>query len=134
MADSSPDQTTHQRVRREAGGLWNRLRDAWRNRRWFRWLGYLVALLLIAYGLLWVTVARNLPSADKLLDYQPPLPTMVRGINGEIVYSYARERRVQLRFVDFPRPVYNAFLAAEDKTIWSHGGVDYQGLAGAVID
>ena len=134
MADSSPDQTTHQRVRREAGGLWNRLRDAWRNRRWFRWLGYLVALLLIAYGLLWVTVARNLPSADKLLDYQPPLPTMVRGINGEIVYSYARERRVQLRFVDFPRPVYNAFLAAEDKTFWSHGGVDYPGLAGAVID
>ncbi len=77
---------------------------------------------------------RTLPSADSLLDYQPPLPTMVRGVDGEIVYSYARERRVQLRFADFPRPLYNAFLAAEDKTFWSHGGVDYPGLAGAMVD
>jgi penicillin-binding protein 1A len=59
---------------------------------------------------------------------------MVRGVDGQIVYSYARERRVQLRFVDFPKPLINAFLSAEDKTFWTHGGVDYPGLAGAVID
>jgi penicillin-binding protein 1A len=33
--------------------------------------------------------------------------------------SYARERRVQLRFVDFPEPLINAFLSAEDKTFWT---------------
>ena len=59
---------------------------------------------------------------------------MVRGVNGEIVYSYARERRVQLRFVDFPKPVIDAFLSAEDKNFFSHGGVDYTGLAGAMVD
>jgi penicillin-binding protein 1A len=59
---------------------------------------------------------------------------MVRGVNGEIVYSYAREKRVQLRFVDFPKPLINAYLSAEDKTFWTHGGVDYTGLAGAVVD
>ncbi|MES2301568.1 MAG: transglycosylase domain-containing protein, partial [Pseudomonadota bacterium] len=85
-------------------------------------------------GVVWLTVARGLPSADKLLTYQPPLPTMVRGYDGEIVSSYARERRVQLRFVDFPEPMINAFLSAEDKTFWTHGGIDYLGLAGAVID
>ncbi len=58
----------------------------------------------------------------------------MRGIDGRIVYSYARERRVQLRFVDFPVPMVNAFLAAEDKSFWTHGGVDYTGLAGAVVD
>ena len=84
--------------------------------------------------LVWLTVTRNLPSAEKLLDYQPPLPTMVRGIDGNIVSSYARERRVQLRFVDFPKPLINAYLSAEDKTFWSHGGVDYTGLAGAMVD
>jgi penicillin-binding protein 1A len=82
----------------------------------------------------WIVLTRNLPSADKLLDYQPPLPTMVRGIDGEIVYSYARERRVQLTFDDFPKPMINAFRAAEDKTFWTHGGVDYTGLLGAVVD
>lgn len=55
-------------------------------------------------------------------------------MDGEIVHSYARERRVQLRFVDFPRPLLNAFLSAEDKTFWTHGGVDIGGLAGAVVD
>ena len=41
---------------------------------------------------------------------------------------------MQLRFVDFPKPMVNAFLSAEDKTFWTHGGVDYTGLAGAVLD
>ena len=68
-------------------------------RRWSRWLAIAVLVMALLYGVLWVTVIRSLPSADKLLTYQPPLPTMVRGNDGEIVSSYARERRVQLRFV-----------------------------------
>jgi penicillin-binding protein 1A len=70
--------------------------------KWLRRAGYLAAFLVACYGVVWVAVIRNLPSADKLLTYQPPLPTMVRGSDGAIIYSYARERRVQLRFVDFP--------------------------------
>ncbi|MFN5902851.1 MAG: penicillin-binding protein 1A [Novosphingobium sp.] len=131
------------RIRREAGGLLTRLREHplavqfganWRSSKRFRTFGYAIGGLLLLYFVLWVSVLRNLPSADRLLSYQPPLPTMVRGVNGEIVYSYARERRVQLRFVDFPEPLINAYLSAEDKTFWSHGGIDYTGFAGAVID
>jgi penicillin-binding protein 1A len=109
-------------------------REMWATRRWFRLGGYALAAIVAFNIVLWVTVTRNLPSADSLLTYQPPLPTMVRGNNGEIVYSYARERRVQLRFVDFPKPLINAYLSAEDKTFWRHGGVDYPGFFGAVID
>ena len=121
------------RIRRDSGVIgW--LRNAWRTKRWFRWLvlasgGFLLALLVF-----WFILTRDLPDADKLLDYQPPLPTVVRGIEGEIVYSYARERRVQLQFEDLPEPLINAFLSAEDKTFWSHGGVDFTGLIGAVAD
>jgi len=122
------------RIRRDAGGFFHRIGKAWQSRPWFRHLTYIGLALLAAFGVFWAILTKDLPSADKLLDYQPPLPTMVRGIDGEIVHSYARERRVQLRFVDFPRPMINAFLAAEDKTFWSHGGVDYTGLAGAVVD
>ncbi len=142
MADETVPESTPQgdgeslryRVRREAGGAMASFKRSWREKRWFRFVGYLLVAWLVIYLLLWVTVLRTLPSADRLLTYQPPLPTMVRGVNGEIVYSYARDRRVQLRFVDFPKPVTNAFLAAEDKTFWSHGGVDYPGLVGAVFD
>ncbi len=134
MAETSEPDNTHFRVRRNASGLLAAFRDNWRDKRWFRIAGYGIALVLMLFFLLWLMVLRNLPSADKLINYQPPLPTMVRGIEGQIVYSYARERRVQLRFVDFPKPMVNAFLAAEDKTFWTHGGVDYTGLAGAVVD
>lgn len=140
--DDAPE-SVHLRIRREAGGAltWLRehsvshwLRARWQDSKWFRIGGYALGAILAFNLLLWATVTRNLPSAEGLLTYQPPLPTMVRGINGEIVYSYARERRVQLRFVDLPKPLINAYLSAEDKTFWTHGGVDYTGLAGAVID
>ena len=136
MSDSaSPEnETANYRIRREAGGALAALRGAWRERRWLRRIGYALGAVVLMFVGLWFFVARDLPSADKLLDYQPPLPTIVRGIDGQIVYSYARERRVQLRFVDFPKQLTDVFLAAEDKTFWSHGGVDYPGLIGAVID
>jgi penicillin-binding protein 1A len=38
------------------------------------------------------------------------------------------------KLLDYPKPLINAYLAAEDKTFWTHSGVDYTGLAGAVID
>lgn len=136
MADnaSSDGENLNYRIRREASGAWGWLRGNWREKRWVRWLGYAGGGFLAIFAAAWLLVARDLPSADKLLDYQPPLPTIVRGIDGQIVYSYARERRVQLRFVDFPKQLTDSFLAAEDKTFWTHGGVDYPGLIGAVID
>jgi len=138
MADELPQQDQHLRLRRQASGLWHQSRarfsELWRTDRRFRIAGSLLGLFVGLYLLIWVTVGRNLPSADTLLTYQPPLPTMVRGVNGEVVYSYARERRVQLRFVDFPKPVINAFLSAEDKSFWTHGGIDYLGFVSAVAD
>ncbi|MGH6786140.1 MAG: penicillin-binding protein 1A [Novosphingobium sp.] len=143
MADEPASESIRLRIRREAGGLrewataqpaWHWFRENWAAKRWFRLAGYALGALAALYLLVWVTIARNLPDADSLLTYQPPLPTMVRGADGGIVYSYARERRVQLRYVDFPKRLQNAYIAAEDKTFWSHGGVDYPGFAGAVID
>ena len=136
MADAASNLpgTVRYRIRRFAGGSAEWIHRNWTTSRRFRLTGYVLGGLLLAILAFWFVLTRNLPSADKLLDYQPPLPTMVRGIDGEIVYSYARERRVQLTFDDFPRPMINAFLAAEDKTFWTHGGVDYTGLLGAVAD
>jgi penicillin-binding protein 1A len=130
MAADASDNRLSYRIRRNAGGL----AAFWRGHLWFRLCGYVLGALLVIYFLIWVTVARNLPSADKLIDYQPPLPTMVRGADGGIVYSYARERRVQLRYVDFPKTLIDAYLSAEDKNFFTHGGVDFGGLAEAVLD
>jgi hypothetical protein len=37
------------------------------------------------------------------------------------VQTFARERRVQLSYEEFPRNLVNSFLAAEDRTFFSHG-------------
>ncbi len=132
-ADPDAGDVTY-RIRREGGGVFRSAGAAWKRRPWLRRFAYVCLAGLLGLGVFWVILTKDLPSTDKLADYQPPLPTMVRGIDGQIVYSYARERRVQLRFVDFPRPLIDAYLAAEDKTFWTHGGVDYTGLAGAVVD
>ncbi len=134
MAETTEPDNLRYRVRRDASGILTTIRDNWRSNRKVRLVGFGLGGLVLIYFLVWTLVLSSLPSADKLLSYQPPLPSMVRGVDGQIVYSYARERRVQLRYVDFPKQLVNAFLAAEDKTFWTHGGVDYPGLAGAVID
>ena len=110
------------------------LRENWSESRKVRIVTYLVGIFLALLVLAWSALARNLPEASTLLEYETPLPTVVRGIDGEIVHSYARERRVQLQYVDFPQPLIEAFLSAEDKTFFTHGGVDLTGTANAVFD
>ena len=110
------------------------MRANWHGSRRLRVATYLAGIGLILLVLAWASLARNLPEADSLLEYETPLPTVVRGVDGEIVHSYARERRVQLQYVDFPQPMIQAFLSAEDKTFFSHSGVDFTGTLNAVVD
>ncbi len=92
--------------------------------------GRLVCLFAFVLG----AVRPQLPDAEALIEYESPLPTVVRDINGEPFHSYARERRVQLEYADFPRLLVRSYLAAEDKTFFSHGGIDYPGIASAIFD
>ena len=121
------------KIKREAGGAWETVRQ-WRKKRWVRWLMALALLAIIGWLLIWVIFARNLPSVDTLKTYEPPLPTSVRSIDGTPVHSYARERRVQLSYEEYPKQLVNAFLAAEDRTFFEHGGLDYPGIISAAIN
>ena len=134
MVDTSVLQDFRYRIRREASGALNWFKRRWSESRCFRRGMILLGVALAGWILLWALLAKDLPDAKTLLEYEPPLPTVVRGSDGEIVHSYARERRVQLQYADFPRTLIEAYLAAEDKTFFSHGGIDAGGLFGAVVD
>ena len=103
-------------------------------RRWVRLLAWGGVAAYVGFILVWLLFATGLPSSEKLMAYQPPLPTSVRGYDGNPIGTYARERRVELDFSEYPPLVVNAFISAEDKTFFSHGGIDYPGLIGAVFD
>ena len=112
-------------------------RDQVRHLRQFRvwrWTGYVLWSAALFWLLMWFFFARGLPSADALLSYQPPLPTNVRGYDGEPIADFARERRVQLSYDEYPPMLVHAFISAEDKSFFSHPGIDIGGLAGAVWD
>ena len=122
------------RVNRDIGGAIAWFRARWAESRLFRLAASAFGLFLALWIALFVWLASDLPEAEALLTYETPLPTVVRGVDGEIVHSYARERRVQLQYADFPQKLIEAYLAAEDKTFFSHGGVDFLGTANAVFD
>ncbi|MEO5772493.1 MAG: PBP1A family penicillin-binding protein [Sphingomicrobium sp.] len=92
----------------------------------------LAGLLVVSAA--WAYFASTIPSSEKLLALQLPLPTNVRGYDGNPVQTFARERRVELAYDEYPPLVVHAFISAEDKTFFRHGGIDYPGLVGAVFD
>ena len=104
----------------------------WAN-RWGKLGAILIGAALVAVAIIWLVFARNLPDARSLLAYEPPLPTNVRACDGAPIQSYARERRVELAYDEFPPLLVKAYMAAEDKTFFSHGGVDYPGIIRAVF-
>ena len=108
--------------------------DPWFERRWVRRLSWAGVAAFIIGSIVFVWFATGLPSSEKLLAYQPPLPSNVRGYDGNPVQTFARERRVELAFDEYPPLVVNAFISAEDKTFFSHGGLDYPGLTKAVFN
>jgi penicillin-binding protein 1A len=108
--------------------------DPWWERVWLRRAAWAGLAMFTLFAAVWLYFATGLPSSDKLLAYEPPLPTNVRGNDGDPVQTFARERRVELSYDEFPPMVVQAYISAEDKTFFSHGGIDYTGLIGAVFD
>ena len=103
-------------------------------RRPVRYAAYALFAAFLIFAATWVWFSAGLPSSEKLMAYQSALPTNVRGYDGDPIGTFARERRVELAYDEYPPLVVHAFLSAEDKTFFSHGGIDYPGLAGAVFD
>ena len=130
--DAAPTSGLRLRLTR-GGGFVGWLRRMWQ-RRWFRWSGITVGSGLLVAIIGWFVISAGLPDAEQLVEYQPQLPTIVRDTHGDPTHSFARERRVQLDYEEFPPLLVRAFLAAEDRTFFEHGGVDYPGIFGAVVD
>jgi penicillin-binding protein 1A len=105
---------------------------------WLRFFGFLFAAGTIVFivgiagvaGLLW-HYSKDLPDYTQLRDYEPPVMTRVHASDGSLVAEYAKERRLYIPIQAVPKQVINAFLAAEDKNFYEHGGLDFTGIARA---
>ena len=105
--------------------------------RFFGWIfavGTVVFLVAVAgaAGMFW-HFSKDLPDYSTLQAYEPPVMTRVHASNGALLAEYARERRLFLPIQAVPKLVKNAFIAAEDKSFYEHGGLDFQGIARATL-
>jgi penicillin-binding protein 1A len=105
-----------------------------------RFFGFLfsVGTILFLVGVAGVAVllwhfSKDLPDYSQLQDYEPPVMTRVHAADGSLVAEYARERRLYLPIQAVPKRVINAFISAEDKNFYEHGGLDFNGIARAAV-
>ena len=105
-----------------------------------RFFGFLftAGTILFLVGVAGVAVAmwhfsKDLPDYSQLQDYEPPVMTRVHATDGSLVAEYATQRRLYIPIQAVPKMVINAFLAAEDKNFYEHGGLDFAGIARAGI-
>src|SRR5688572_12154755 len=107
-------------------------------RHLLRFCGFLFAAGTIVFlvgvgtaaGLLW-HYSKDLPDYSQLQDYEPPVMTRVHASDGALLAEYARERRLYIPIQAVPKMVINAFIAAEDKSFYEHGGLDFSAISRA---
>src|SRR5438045_7267192 len=92
---------------------------------------FLVGVAGVA-GAIW-HFSKDLLDYSQLQDYEPPVMTRVHASDGALLGVYSKERRLYLPIQAVPKLVINAFLSAEDKNFYEHGGIDYSGMARAAL-
>ncbi len=74
----------------------------------------------------------SIPDKD-LASYRPATATRVFAWDGTLIGEYSDQRRVYVPYDQMPPQLVNAFLAAEDRNFFHHGGVDVSGLGRAMF-
>ena len=81
-------------------------------------------------GLLFV-YSNDLPQIRALEDFRPNVVTELYADDGQIVGSFALQRRILLTYEQIPPVLKDAILTTEDQHFDEHWGVDFTRVAGA---
>jgi len=92
---------------------------------------FVVAAAGAAY-ILWM-FSQDLPDYEALANYQPKVLSRFHANDGRLIAEYAREERLYVPIETVPERVVSAFLSAEDKNFYDHGGIDIPSIVRATI-
>ena len=105
-----------------------------------RYLGSLVFIVLLCLsiafgatvGVLFVYNS-DLPQVDSLEDSRPSLIADVYSDDGQVIGSFAQERRIIVKWEEIPPVVRDAIISVEDQNFYDHWGIDLFGIARASL-
>ena len=97
---------------------------------------FLLSIGVVLIGVLALTLALiypTLPSLEALTDYRPKIPLRIYSADDVLLSEFGEERRAIVKIGEVPAVMKQAILTAEDERFYTHGGVDYQGVARAAL-
>ena len=94
-------------------------------------LGVFLAVLLVMGG--YYYLKPQLPSISSLKDIRLQIPLRIYTRDGRLIQEFGEKKRIPLTLDQIPATVISSVLASEDENFWTHPGVDWQGLARAVV-
>lgn len=77
--------------------------------------------------------SEQLPDYHQLEKYEPAVTTRLYAGDGQLMMEYANEKRLFVPVDKIPEKVKEAFISAEDKNFYNHSGIDYTGIARAIV-
>ena len=98
-------------------------------------LGIVLIFLLLAggCGYMYYRYGHDLPDHEVVQDYQPKVITRLHAADGALMAEFAEERRLFIPIEQLPEHVVHAFISAEDKDFFNHGGVDFISLGKVML-
>ena len=98
--------------------------------------GIISVVFLIIFLLFYTTSTGGfgaLPTFEELENPQTNLATEVISTDGVTIGKYAKENRTPVKFSELPDNLINALVATEDERFYEHTGIDFKGLARAIL-
>jgi penicillin-binding protein 1A len=75
----------------------------------------------------------DLPQVDSLEDSRPSVIAEVYSEDGQVIGSFAQERRIIVKWEEIPPVVRAAIISVEDQNFYDHWGIDLFGVARASL-
>ncbi len=98
--------------------------------------GIISVVFLIIFLLFYTTSTGGfgaLPTFEELENPQTNLATEVISTDGVTIGKYAKENRTPVKYNELPDNLINALVATEDERFYEHTGIDFKGLARAIL-
>ena len=101
-------------------------------RFWVLVLGGFISVSLVFLLASW-GVFGTLPTFEELENPEKNLATEVISSDGVTLGKYAFKNRTPVGFKDLPDNLVHALIATEDERFYEHSGIDFRGLARAIV-